>query len=379
MHDRAAEFPLLANTTYLNTCAQSPLSRRVRASVESTLNEWETMPDWSAMWTHIEAARKRFARFLGADDDEVALSYSASAALSSVATALRFDGGRDRAVTLDLDFPSNPVVWGAQKNRGMRHEYVPHFEKTGRATFTADDLTKVASRDTAVVAVPHASSFTGARLDLASLAGAAHDAGALLAVDGFQACGTERVDVHELDVDVYVTGTYKWLLGTSGLAMLYVKRDVQERLMGEPLVTGWYALEDPGAFDPEAPRARSARRFEIGAPGMPQLAATSTGMDLLDEVGLENVRANALTLTGAIIEACDARGWKVTTPTAPDSRSAIVTFTPPHIDRVLAALAEERVVAGARQGRVRVAVHYYNTRADVARLFEVADAAVKRA
>ncbi len=379
MENRAAEFPIFENAIYLNTCAQSPLSRTVRGKVDQFLDQWELNPDWPLWWEQIGAARKRFARFIGAHDDEVALSYSASTALSSAATALKVRPGRNEAVTIDLDFPANPVVWGAQESRGMKHRFVKHYADTGRATFTPDDLGALMTASTAVAALPHASSFTGARLDLKGLADRAHEAGAIMAVDGFQACGTEPLDIHRTGVDVYATGTYKWLLGTSGLAFLYVRRDVQEDLMGEPLVTGWFALEDPGSFDPTSPRATDARRFEIGGPGLPQLAATTAGMDLLDAYGLDRVRATNLKVTGAILDACSARGWEVVTPSEADARSAIMTFRPPAGAAVLEALARERIIAGPRLGGVRVSAHYYNSVADVTRLFEVADAAVKAA
>ncbi len=108
----------------------------------------------------------------------------------------------------------------------------------------------------------------GYRLDVAALAALCRERGAYLMLDDYQRTGTAPLDVHALGVDFLVTGALKYLLGPAGLAFLYVRRDLIERL--EPLSTGWFGRVNPFAFslDP-LDWAASARRFETGTPPVP--------------------------------------------------------------------------------------------------------------
>ena len=120
----------------------------------------------------------------------------------------------------------------------------------------------------------------------------AHEAGALVMLDDYQDCGTRPVDVKAMDLDFYVTGTLKYLLGPPGLAFMYVRKELISTLV--PTVTGWFAQTNPFAFDPQhIDLSPTARRFESGSPSVPNVYAAMPGIQLLQEIGMENVAATS--------------------------------------------------------------------------------------
>ncbi|HWG89300.1 MAG TPA: aminotransferase class V-fold PLP-dependent enzyme [Candidatus Thermoplasmatota archaeon] len=360
-------FPGTTEQTYLNSCAHGLQSTRARAAAQGFLDQWTRGGDWGAWWTMTNEARKAFARFIGAHEDEVALIPNASAGISAIASALDFRGERNEVVTTALDFPSAPYVWNEQAPRGAKHVHLPWNDGLLRV----DQVRPHLGPRTKLLSIPHVASFNGYKLDAKAFTAAAHEAGALAFVDGFQAAGTFPINVKDLDVDFYVTGTYKWLLGVSGTAFLYVKRELHQEL--RPTVGGWLAQDDPYGFNPLAPPAKDARRYQGGGANILGSAVAIEGFNLLNEAGLANVQAHNLRLCDRIMEAADARGFQVLTPRAHADRGSIVTFRVPRLTEVLGALAAHNVVVNQRLEGLRVSPHFYNTEADVDQLFAVID------
>jgi len=360
-------FPSLERQTYLNSCAHGAQSVRARAAANAFLDSWEAGADWAAWTALVDEARREFARFIGADVEEVALTANASSAISSIASALGFPHDRRTVLTTDLDFPTAPYIWREQEPRGARIEHL----KAEGGVLRPDTLARHVTPGTRVVSIPHVASFNGFRLDVKAMADAAHAQGALVMVDGFQAAGTMPIDVHALDVDFYVTGVYKWLLGTAGVAFLYVRKDLHAAL--RPTVGGWLAQEVPYNFDPFAPPAPDARRYQYGGTSIIGARIAMEGLRLLTEVGLRNVEAHNRGLCNHLLDACDARGFEVLSSRESGDRSSIVTFRVPRLQETLAALQSAGVVVNSRLNGIRVSPHFYNTPAEVERLFEVID------
>ena len=117
-------------------------------------------------------------------------------------------------------------------------------------------------------------------------------AGALLFVDAYQTVGTRPIDVRALDVDFLAAGNLKFLMGVAGIAFLYVRAELIERL--RPTLTGWFGRANPFAFDATLlDWAATARRFDTGTPPLINAYIARAGMDLVLEAGLEAIGAVA--------------------------------------------------------------------------------------
>lgn len=354
-----ARFPIFRTTVYLNSCSQGALSDAVDASMRELLEGWHRLGSPWELWVEqYEAVRREFAEFLGADPDEVAVVPSVSAGVSSLATAFDF-GGRKTVLMGEFEFPTMGHVWLAQEPRGARVVFLDSVD--GR--LPAEQYQRAISRDTLIVPVTGVCFMNGFRSELAQIVAAARAHGAYVLLDDYQDCGTRPRNVKELDVDFYAAGALKYLLGASGIAFLYVRKELIAGL--QPAVSGWFAQQNPFAF---ATRhfepALSARRFEAGTPPIPSVYMALAGLRLLREIGLANVAEQVRRLTGALLDGARAMGIRIKTPA--DSVGPLVVLQARDAAALVQLLAKDGIVCSSRHDGLRISFHVYNTAEDVA-------------
>ena len=179
-------------------------------------------------------------------------------------------------------------------------------------------------------------------------------------LDAYQSAGIVPLDVTSLNVDFAVGGSVKWLCGGPGNGWLYVRPDLVDAL--QPSFMGWQAHARPFAFEPELEYADGAARFLTGTPNVPALYAATAGYDLIEEIGVEQIRANSLRQTDLLIDALDAAGFEVGSPRDPARRGGTVTVRTPEFEAVHRELAERQILCDFRpEAGIRLGPHYYNT------------------
>jgi selenocysteine lyase/cysteine desulfurase len=170
-----------------------------------------------------------------------------------------------------------------------------------------------------------------------------------------------------------VTGALKYLLGPPGIAFLYVRRALIERL--EPLVTGWFGRADPFAFALEPlDWSATARRFETGSPAVPNAFAAAAGLELLSEVGADRIAHRIALLVERFAGGARARGFDVATPADPARRGPLVVVRSRDAQALVTRLGQRGIVASARGTGLRVSFHAYNTEEDVEAVLAALDA-----
>ncbi|MEJ2185383.1 MAG: aminotransferase class V-fold PLP-dependent enzyme [Gemmatimonadota bacterium] len=353
--------PLLETTIPLANCSQAPQTDVTRAAAEAFLDSWNrTGMDWDAWMAEVDAAKAAFASLIGADEDEVALSTSVSAATASLASALDLSE-RDTILVAGAEFPTVAHVWQAQLARGARIAWAPVTDGVVPLDAYADAI----HDRTRVVSACHAYYQNGFKQDVGTIAELAHEHGALIYVDAYQTLGTEPIDVKELDIDVLASGNLQFLMGVAGVAFLYVRRELISRL--RPTVTGWFGREDPFAF--RADRldwAATARRLETGTPPVPSVYIARAGMEMLASIGLDAIGEWNRTLSARLAEGGLARGLEIHGPADPDLRAPTTAFLVPGDSHdVEAAMRRRGVLPSARGPVVRLAPHFFNTLEDV--------------
>jgi len=359
-----SRFPVFKRKIFLNSCSQGALSDVVEASLREHIRVWhEQGSPWDCWVEQYEAARAAFARFIGAAPEEVAVITSASAGINSVASALDFSH-RPKVVMGEFEFPTMGQIWLAQERRGAKIQFLPadHGQISPNAYATAID------DQTLMVPVTQVCFSNGFRSDIRSIVRNAHDRGALVMFDGYQDCGTRPINVKELDLDFFVTGALKYLLCPSGIAFLYVRPELIASLT--PTITGWFAQENPFAFDVKHLKpATSARRFETGSPPLPHVYAVPAALQLLGNVGFEKIAEHIAHLTHALI--AGARDLKIKLKTPADSIGPLVVLQMKDSDAMVKKLAERDIVVSNRMDGLRVSLHLYNTMEDVNSVLEV--------
>ena len=358
-----SRFPVFREKVYLNSCSQGALSDSVRAGFEEYLASWDREGSpWDLWIEEYESARRTFADFLGAQADEVAIVPSASAGINAIASALSF-GERKKVVLGEFEFPTMGHVWLAQRSRGAE---VRFLESIGNR-MPAEQYERAIDRHTLIVPVTGLCFMNGWRSEVARIVSCAHAKGALVLLDDYQDCGTRPVDVKSLGVDIYVTGTLKYLLGPPGVAMMYVNADLATTL--SPTISGWFAQANPFAFDVKSFQlSPTARRFQAGTPPIPNLYGARRGIQLLQSIGLRKVAEHIAQLTTALVRG--ARDLGIQTKMPADSVGPLVVLRSKDPETLVRKLAEQNIVVSNRHDGLRIALHVYNTMEDVALVLE---------
>lgn len=353
-----AQFPIFERKVYLNSCSQGALSHRVREAIKEYMESWEKDGSpWEKWVEKYESLRITFARFIGADAEEIAVVSSASEAVNALASSMDF-GTRTDVVFGELEFPTMSYVWQAQKKRGA----VVRILESEAGRVAPEAYRCAIDKRTLLVPCTHVSFTSGARTDIAAVVEAAHKSGALVLVDDYQDAGTRAFDVRASDIEFYVTGALKYLLGVPGIAFLYVRGDLAKSLT--PTTSGWFAQENPFSFDVRnfAP-ADGAARFQNGTPPIPNAYAALAGLQMLTEIGTDNIREHVKKLASYFMRQARALGVVVRTPE--DSIGPLVVLEALDLDRVIAELGDRGIVVSGRHDGLRVSFHVYNTVEDV--------------
>ena len=359
-----SRFRIFQRKIYLNSCSQGPLSDAVQSGLEDYIASWhEQGSPWELWVNQYEAARTAFAQFINASPDEVAIVTSVSAGINGVASALNFQQ-RKKVVMGEFEFPTMSHVWLGQRARGAEVQFVGAEGNR----IPADNYEKVIDRNTLIVPLTHVCFKNGFRSDVNAVTQIARRAGALVMLDDYQDCGTRPIDVKALDLDFFVTGTLKYLLGPPGLAFMYVRKELILALV--PTVTGWFAQAQPFAYDPKLfDLSPTARRFESGSPSVPNVYAALPGFQLLQEIGLQNVARHIKSLAQTLLSSAYDLGIRAKTPA--DSAGPLVVLQCKDSTSFVQKLAESNIVASNRHDGLRISFHVYNTLDDVKAVVEV--------
>lgn len=364
------EFPILVERAYLASHSLGPLSRRARAAAQQHLELWGRLGPEELWMEHglpkLQRCRELFADLIGADVGEIAIVPSVSAGLSSIATCLDLQA-RPKIVLSEMDFPTNHYVWRAQEKAGAKLDVVGSPDGI---RIEADELASRIDDQTAVVNLNRVLFESSFIVDAGPVVTSAKEHGALVVVDDFHGAGIVPLDVHELGVDLLVTGALKWLCGGQGLAFLYCRRELTPRL--ESRVVGWFGTKDPFDFDRGRLRLRDdARRFETGTFTLPQAWTAAAGLELIAEVGVGRIRAHNRHLSRLVIEGADGLGLEVLSPREDKDRGGLVRVRIPggraEAERVLHELLARHVVVDSRNDTLRASAHLFNDDSDVDR------------
>ncbi|MFL5938510.1 MAG: aminotransferase class V-fold PLP-dependent enzyme [Gaiellaceae bacterium] len=346
--DYRDRFPILEHTTYLINHSLGAMPAAVEDRVAEYARTWAErgIRAWGeGWWTTPLTVGDQIGRIVGATPGTVCMHQNVSIAEAVVLSCFQQPGERSRIVYERENFPSVRYVYQARDDLDV---------------VATDDVVAAIDERTLLVPVQHVLFKSAEVQDVATIVQAAHAAGAYVVLDAYQSAGCVPLDVTALDVDFVVGGSVKWLCGGPGAGWLYVRPDLIERL--EPAVTGWQAHARPFAFEPELEYADGIARFLTGTPNVPALYACTPGYDLIEEIGVERIRANSLGQTQLLIDGADARGFGVRSPREPERRGGTVTVHVPDFEAVHKELAERQILCDFRpDAGIRLGPHYFNT------------------
>jgi selenocysteine lyase/cysteine desulfurase len=360
------QFGIRARYAYFNHAAVSPLSARVARAMKGQLDE-QVLHGGVAedLWEErAEEARAEAARLLCSGSSEIALVDNTTHGLNLFARGVSWKRG-DNVVLPRVEFPANVYPWLSLKERGVRLKFVPECD--GR--IVVEDIERAIDKRTRVVAISFVEFSSGYRNDLRRVGKICRDRGCYLVVDGIQGVGALKLDVKKCLIDGLSCGGHKWLLAPQGTGIFYcssrVLKDLTHPMPGWMSVVGW---EDYYEFNyslyPDCRRYESAQKNLIGTTGLLE------SLKIINRLTIEDIEQRVISLTDRLCEMLETRGFQVFSPRGSGEKSGIVSFFPGRYDAkaVQEALLKKGFVTSARQGRIRVSPHFYNTFDEIERL-----------
>jgi kynureninase len=360
-----SQFPILEKTLYLINHSLGAMPQRVYDRMRDYAETWATrgIRAWAEGWWEMPlAVGDKVARIIGAAPGTVVMHQNVSICQAIILSCFDLTGRRNKIVYEGLNFPSVMYVYEAHaRAAGARIITVPSDDGI---TINTQRMVDAIDEETLLVPISHVLFKSAYIQDVRAIVEKAHQVGALVVLDVYQSAGTVPFSVAELDVDFATGGSVKWLCGGPGAGFLYVRPELRTKL--QPKVTGWAAHHAPFAFEPEMSYADDAHRFLHGSPAIPALYAAESGYDLINEIGVERIRAKSMRQTARLIELADEQGWRVNAPRTSDQRGGSVILDVPHAGEVVRELAARDVLVDFRPGAgIRIGPHFFNTEDEV--------------
>lgn len=363
---RFADFPTLSGIHYLNTAAESIPPRCTHEALEAYWRDkCRGMSGREAHFARVEACREVCARLLGLDQEEVGFCSCSSEAYNLLAGALDL-AEADEVVITDLDFPAGSTPWLRAARRPVRRVW-----RAEEGALCAEALAPLLNQRTRLVQVSLVSFLNGHRLHWAPFLSTvrAQAPQALVAVDITQAFG--RVELDCAGADIVISSTHKWTLGIHGGCVIGVPRRNAEQLTTR--AGGWFHLRN--AFDADrferAIAKTGAASFATGMPNFAALYALDASLRYLESIGIAAIAKQADALTAQCDAGLRALGMKPMCAWEAACPSGIVAFQHERSAELHQALEAAGVQVMHHAGRLRIAVHGYNTQADVDALLRV--------
>jgi kynureninase len=355
------EFPILEKSVYLISHSLGAMPRAAYERLHDYADAWATrgVRAWAEGWWDMPVTvGNAVARIIGAEPGTVVMHQNVSVCQSLVLSCFEPTPKRNKIVYSELNFPSVMYVYEAHARGGkLRIETV---KSDDGITVPLERMLAAIDEHTLLVPFSHVLFKSGFLQNAQAITERAHKVGAMVVLDTYQSAGTVPFSVKELQVDFATGGSVKWLCGGPGAGYLYVRPDLQTQF--EPKTTGWMAHEQPFAFETKLRYAPNVSRFLHGSPAIPALYAAQSGYEIINEIGVEDIRRKSVRQTTRLIELALEAGFEVTSPRDSASRGGTITVAHPHAAAITKELIEREFVVDYRPGAgVRISPHFYTS------------------
>jgi selenocysteine lyase/cysteine desulfurase len=360
------EYGFLGDEIFLNVSLVVMPPRRVQEAYRRFMDDYvRNFGDDVVQrgWSIVSEARPKIAALINArGPDEIAFVKNTCEGMSILADGYPLEAG-DEVLIADQEHQSTLFPWINQRRRGV----VLCVTKSLNGEIPIRHVLAGMNERTRVLAVSSAQFSTGFMSDLYTLGSECRKRNILFAVDAIQTLGRIKLDVQEMNIDWLATGGNKGLLGTLGAGFIYCNDRIVRDII--PPYAAYQSTEShvaPPAITTNFETLEwypNARRFESGNLNYNGILAISKGIDLLLELGIDNIDAHVRELETRLRDKIRPLPLKIVEPRSLKNRSGIVcVYYPPKFEEeVKAILAGHRIHATIRGGYIRFGIDFYNT------------------
>jgi cysteine desulfurase/selenocysteine lyase len=324
----------------------------------------------------LREARATAAKFINALSDEIVFVRNTTEGINMLSLGLKTTKG-DNIVVSALEHHSNFLPWMRKcQNTGGNLRIV--FPKNEEGLITADDFAQQIDKNTRIVALTHVSNVLGTILPVKEIVKIAHENDAVVVLDAAQSAPHMPVDVKKLNVDFLTFSGHK-ICGPTGAGLLYIKKDMAERMEPVRLGGGIVAYVDATRYELLDPPAR----FEAGTLPYCEVMAMADAFEYVRRIGFENILSHdrkLITIAHEILH--NVRGLKIYGPSIKNKTSIfafnIMGLDPTEVAMILdtsnkvevrsghlCAQICTRKILGEAEGVVRASTYFYNKEEEI--------------
>ena len=361
------EYGFMGDTVFLNVSQVVVPPKRVQDAYRKFMDDYVSnfgIDIVSRAWDIVNNTRPKLQKLINAKEShEIAFVKNTAEGISILANGIKYNEG-DNIVIADQEHQSILFPWIAARERyGVELKVVKSIGKD----VDVDGLIAAIDEHTRVVAVSSVQFSTGFRADLKKLGAACKEKGVIFCVDGIQALGRLKIDVQEMNIDWLAAGGNKGLLATLGAGFVYCSDRIVKDII--PCYAGYQSTVShvsPPSITTEFDHLEwypHARRFESGNLSYNCIEAISNGVDLVLELGIENIESHIKMLEkhlrGLI---SDLKLTVVQAENEKDWGGVVCVYYPPEKEAdVVKILENHKIVGTMRGGYIRFGLNFYNT------------------
>ena len=360
----ADQFPVRENLVYLNHAAVAPLPRCSAEAMQHLAEDCLRYGslhygEWLAAYDGVRAAA---ARLVNAEPGEIALTKNTSEGIATIAMGLDWKPG-DRMVGFREEFPANLYPWKRLEAKGIEVTWLS----------VTDSLERIdeACRGARLLSISFVQFLSGYRAPIQAIGEICKRNRCVYLVDAIQGLGAFPLDVRACHIDALASDGHKWLLGPEGCGILYIRRELQDRV--EPVEFGWTNVAGYNDYGSRDMRLREdAGRYECGTLNTIGCFGLRASIEFLLEVGQGEIGPVIQDLGDRIAAGARSKGYELYRERTPETGAGIVSFRKPGVEaaEVVRVLRERKITAAPRAGWVRTSPHFYISPADIDQMID---------
>ncbi len=363
-----AQFPVLANLTYLNHAAVAPLCKPAADAMRWNADDAET---WGSFhydrWMKCyDDFRAQCARMINADPGEIAIVKNTSEGIATVQMGLAWKTG-DIVVAFREEFPANYFPWQRLEAKGVEIRWLSIYDSL--------EQIEAAAKGARLLAISYVNYLSGYRVDIEAIGEICARHGVFYFVDAIQGLGVYPIDVRKAKIHALSADGHKWLLGPEGCGVMYIQQDQQDSI--EPVEFGWTNVAGYNDYASRDMALRTdAGRYECGTlntVGCFGLEASMRFLNDIEEAYPGGLAQRVTMLADRLASGAQKKGYELMIERQPASSAGIVSFRKEGIDSrmIVAKLRAEKITSAPRQGWIRVSPHFYLETAEVDRVIDL--------
>jgi selenocysteine lyase/cysteine desulfurase len=368
-------FPRALQETYLDAAAHCPLSRHTAEGIRRYL-DFHMYGPGEGRGEYVSRAMKEvrsmFARLINAKPSEIALVHCTKAGENIVVQGLDIQASGGNVVTNDLHYAGSLHNYIGHRKHGMDVRIV----KARHWAIDVKDMEAAIDRKTRLVAVTPVSNVNGHIENTKAISEIAHSRGAYVYADIIQGAGIVPIDVRALGIDFAACSNYKWLQGVRGAGFLYVREELQGKVLRDLLYPGyvyfnyppWVDRPDPAKEELPYREPADASRYEPGNINYAGYAGQYEAFRVMEAIGVERMFEHTAKLVNRLKKELPEKAYRPITP--PKQKTPIATFIPHDMEGTRARLKRAGVQVTLIGNRMRVSPGPYNNERDIDRLLE---------